>query len=117
MGKSTTAHMRCPERYSVTNVFAAMGSGIRKRERKFPGWKEFLCGGVQQNIGGKGPQESVTYKELKETEIYLGADVVEIYSAETGEELDDRIPEEKLNNREVVEYRRTSGFLSIVLKS
>lgn len=47
----------------------------------------------------------------------LGADVVEIYSAETGEELDDRIPEEKLNNREVVEYRRTSGFLSIVLKS
>ena len=101
----------------MTNVFAAMGSGIRKRERKFPGWKEFLCGGVQQNIGGKGGEESVTYKELKETEIYLGADVVEIYSAETGEELDDRIPEEKLNNREVVEYRRTSGFLSIVLKS
>ena len=116
MGKSTTAHIRCPEIYFVTNVFATMGNGIRRRGRKFPCWKSFLCGGVQQNIGGKGGKKRVTYKELKETEIYLGADVVEIYSAETGEELDDRIPEEELNSREVVEYRRTSGFLSIVLK-
>lgn len=117
MGKSTTAHMRCPERYSVTNVFAAMGNGIRRRGRKFPGWKSFLCGGVRENTGGKGGEKTVTYKELKETEIHLGADVVEIFSAETGEELDARIPEEELNNREVVEYRQTSGFLSIVLKS
>lgn len=56
------------------------------------------------------------FKDFKKTNDYLTANVLEVYSAETGEEFDDNIPEEKFDDMEVVEYSYCSGWLSVTLK-
>lgn len=58
----------------------------------------------------------MTFKEFKNTEIYRFADVLEVYSSETGIEFDDDFPEEELEKMEVVGFSTQSGWLTVVLK-
>lgn len=55
------------------------------------------------------------YRELKNTDIFTEADILEIYAAGTGEEIPDDVPEEILNNLTVESYSRCGGFLSVTL--
>ena len=61
-------------------------------------------------------EDRMKYKDFKKTMDYMTADVFELYSAETGEEFDDDIPEEEFDEMEVVEYSLCGGWLSVDLK-
>ena len=56
------------------------------------------------------------YKEFKQTDEYNMADVVELFSEETGEEFDDSIPEEEFDDMYVVGTSCCGSWLSITLK-
>ena len=60
----------------------------------------------------------MTYKEFKNTEIYLMADVLEVYLANSAYEFDFNFPEEELEKMEVVKFVSDgSGYVSVTLKS
>ena len=52
-------------------------------------------------------ENRMKFKDFRETMDYMTASVLELYSAETGEEFD---------NMEVVEYSCRGGWLSVTLK-
>lgn len=58
----------------------------------------------------------MTFKEFKNTEEYLLAIVLEVYSDETGLEFDDDFPEKELEKMEVVSFSAQSGWLSVALQ-
>lgn len=61
-------------------------------------------------------ENPIKYKDFKQTDEYGMANVVEVFSAETGIEFEDDFPEEELDEMVVVETSCRSGFLSITLK-
>ena len=61
-------------------------------------------------------ENPIKYKDFKQTDEYGMANVVEVFSEETGIEFDEDFPEEKLEEMVVVETYCHSGFLSIILK-
>lgn len=61
-------------------------------------------------------ENPMKYKDFRQTDEYNMANVVELFSEETGEEFDDDIPEEKFDDMLVVETSCRSGWLSITLK-
>lgn len=56
------------------------------------------------------------YKELKQDDFFRCADVLNLYWAETGEEIPDDIPEETLDEMEVTEWTAQGGWLTITLR-
>lgn len=58
----------------------------------------------------------MTFKEFKNTEEYRFADVLEVYSSETGLEFNDDFPEEELDKMEIENFSVQSGWLSVTLK-
>ena len=57
------------------------------------------------------------YKDFKNTEIYNNADILEVYSENTGFEFDFDFPEEELDEMEVVNFVvDDSGYVSVTLK-
>lgn len=61
-------------------------------------------------------ENRMKFKDFRETMDYMTASVLELYSAETGEEFDDNIPDEEFDDMEVVEYSCRGGWLSVTLK-
>lgn len=59
----------------------------------------------------------ITYKDLRSSPEYQYADVVEVFSAETGEEIADDIPDETLDPMEVVDFSVRGGWGSVTLKT
>lgn len=55
------------------------------------------------------------FKEFKETTEYKTADVLDLFSEETGVEFDVNFPEEKLDKMEV-ESAYGDGWITVVLK-
>lgn len=60
--------------------------------------------------------ETKTYKDFKETDIYRNAVVVELFSSKTGIEFNDDFPEEKLDEMIVDSYSILGGWITLNLK-
>ena len=59
----------------------------------------------------------MTYKEFKNTELYLAADVLEVYPEDSIFEFDFDFPEDELENMEVVGFVcDDSGYVSVTLR-
>ena len=56
----------------------------------------------------------MTYAEFKRLEVYKSATVVELFN-ENGVEIDDNIPEEKLNGMDVKGYHLKGTWLTLEL--
>lgn len=59
----------------------------------------------------------MTYKEFKNTETYLMADILEVYPENSIFEFDFNFPEKELDKMEVVNYVSDGyGYVSVTLK-
>lgn len=59
----------------------------------------------------------MTYKEFKNTETYLTADVLEVYPENSIFEFDFNFPEKELDKMEVVNYASDGcGYVSVTLR-